>query len=139
MNQKEIAKHEKIKHGTIKNWFRVYGHDPVKVRARMAEYQQQGYNKKVKLYLYRDGNRYPVKEIQKKEPHLSVDFIKYRYRMCDEGDFDAIFAPHGSRVAVKENQKIWRRECANLGPRRSPESIKPPTDYERRLWTGDAY
>ena len=70
-------------------------------------------------------NRRTLKEIQKREPHLTVDFIKYRYRMCDEGDFDAIFAPHKvSAPAPKENQKIWRRECANLGPRRSPESIK---------------
>ena len=139
MTVKEIASYEKIKHGTMKNWFSEEQYDVARVRARVELYRKSGGTGRRKMYLYRDGERYPIEEIQKREPHMSKSYIQYRYRMCDEGDWDAIFAPHKKSVPAKDTKEIWREECAGLGPRRSPESIKPPTDYERRLWTGDAY
>ena len=134
MNMKQIAAHEGVKYATIKFWMHDCGGDVKLVKKRLERFHRKGYKKRAKLYPYRDGKEYTMKQIQKMEPHLSVGVLQRRYRIEEPGDWDAIFAPPGKRGGNNHHRKIDSKHLQGLGPRGDLSKIPNFTEYERRLW-----
>ena len=140
----QIAKREGIPYRTLSEWLLRSDRDIDKVADLYDAYKANKLKKEtvskrrfVKEYKYKDGRILTITEILKLEPHMNRSLLQSRYRQCDTDDWECIFGKKGRQLHGHKH-KMDDSALSGMGPRRPIESIKHPTEYEKKLW-GDHY